>query len=302
MSCLICNSQNQELIFKGIKDLEYNTYKAVDYQVCKSCGLISQYPLPEANLVPTFYPDTYRNYLLNGKSFFSSLKNIQFKNLANKILEYFNRDNKDLKILDIGFGNGQLLLALKEKGYKNLYGTDFTDKVFSKLNSSGIKLKVSNIEEEFPFNESFDVIIMNNVIEHFLDPTTVLKNCLKYLKKEGRIVLITPNSNALELSVFKKYWAGFHAPRHIFLFNTNNIKLLGKNLGFSKITVVPECDPGQISISIQNIFQDSKIMQLKLRNGMAWYLMPLSIFCSPIAIFQNWIRKSTSMICVLFNN
>ena len=290
-------------MFKGIRDFEYETYNAIDYKVCKGCNLISQDPLPDSSLIPTFYPDNYRNYLpISSKSIFSGLKNIQFKNLANKIAKYFNGKNNNIKILDLGFGNGQLLLALKHKGYNNLYGADFTDRAFSNLVSSGVKLKVSNIEERFPFDEEFDVIIMNNVIEHFLNPLKVLQNCSSKLSKTGKIILITPNANALEFTLFKKYWAGFHAPRHTFLFNTKNIKLLGKNIGFLNIKIEPECDPGQISISIQNFFQDYNLTKTKLKNGMSWYLVPTSVFCSPIATLQTLINKSTSMFCVFSNN
>lgn len=296
MNCIICNSTNQELIFKGIKDLEYETYRPVDYKICKNCGLISQSPLPNPNELQYFYPEEYRNYLPVKENFFSFLKKIQFQNLADKITKELN---KNPRILEIGFGNGQLLLALKEKGYENLYGCDFTDRVFSNLKDKGIKLAVSNIEESFPFNEKFNLVIMNNVIEHFLDPLKVLETCKQYLSQEGKIILITPNSNALEFLIFKKYWAGFHAPRHIFIFNDKNIKLLGKNLRFSKIEVKPMTDAGQLSISLQNVLQDFLITKNKLRNGMTWYLMPLTLISAPFAVFENLIGKSTSMLCTL---
>ena len=297
MKCLICNSTSQELMFKNIKDLEYKTNKPVDYLICKICSLISQYPLPESDLLPNFYPEDYRNYLPVNEDLFSALKKIQFKNLASKITRYLL--TKEAKILEIGFGNGQLLLGLKELGYKNLFGTDFTNRVFPSLMDKGIKLQVSNVEESFSFNEIFDVIIMNNVIEHFLDPVKVLVNCRNNLSKDGKVILITPNSSALEFSIFKNHWAGFHAPRHTFLFNTRNIKMLGDKLGYSKIEIEPMADPGQISISIQNIFQDLKFTSTKLKNGMSWYLTPLSLFCAPIAMLENILGRSTSMMCVL---
>ena len=284
-------------MFLNIKDLEYETNKPVNYLFCKKCGLISQHPLPKSDLLPNFYPEDYRNYLPQKENLFSALKKVQFKNLASKIERYLN--NKEAKILEIGFGNGQLLLALKDLGYKNLFGTDFTDRVFPSLIDKGIKLEVSNVEESIPFNQSFDLIIMNNVIEHFLDPVKVLVNCKNNLTKDGKIILITPNSSALEFSIFKNYWAGFHAPRHTFLFNNRNIKMLGDKLGYSKIEVEPMTDPGQISISIQNILQDLKITSTKLKNGMSWYLTPLSLFCAPVAMLENIIGRSTSMMCVM---
>ncbi len=299
INCLICNSTDQNLLFKNIKDFEYETNKPVDYLICKTCSLISQYPLPQSDLLPNFYPEDYRNYLPINEDLFSTLKKIQFNNLASKITNQI--DNRESKILEIGFGNGQLLLALKALGYKNLFGADFTNRVFPALTDKGIKLQVSNVEESFSFSENFDVIIMNNVVEHFLDPIKVLTNCKNNLSKDGKVILITPNSNALEFSVFKNYWAGFHAPRHTFLFNTRNIKMLGDKLGYSKIEVEPMTDPGQISISIQNIFQDLKITNTKLKNGMSWYLTPLSLLCAPIALLENVIGRSTSMSCVLHN-
>lgn len=299
--CIICNSSDCKVLFKEVQDLEYETYKAVDYALCKDCGLIFQTPPPEAKLLPGFYPPEYRNYLLVQKSLFSFLKNLQFKNLAKKITKYLCKDANvsDVKILDIGFGNGQLLLALKTLGYKKLYGCDFTDTMFSELKNEDIALKAINIEENFPFDESFDLIIMNNVIEHFLNPASVLKKCKEHLNKNGKIILITPNSNALEFSVFGKYWAGFHAPRHIFLFNSENIQTLSKNLGFKNVLIEPVSDPGQISISIQNSLQNNNATKTKLKNGMSWYLMPLSIIVSPIANIQNWIDRSTSIMCVI---
>ena len=299
LSCIVCNSLDCNVLFKEVKDLEYETYKPVDYAVCRNCELIFQYPLPEAHLLPTFYPKEYRNYLPVQKNLFSFFKTIQFNNLARNITKHLNKNVSDVKILDIGFGNGQFLLALKKLGYKKLYGCDFTDTMFPVLHDKELTLKAGNIEECFPFDESFDLIIMNNVIEHFLRPESVLKRCKERLNKNGKIILITPNTNALEFSIFGKYWAGFHAPRHTFLFNSKNIESFGKNLGFSQIYIEPISDPGQWSISIQNIVQDNSLIKSKLKNGMSWYLMLLSIIVLPIVNLQNRIGKSTSMMCVI---
>jgi len=298
-NCIVCNSTSCELLFDEIKDLEYETYKPVKYSICAKCRLIFQDPVPASELISNFYPDEYRNYLPVKKIFFSFLKNTQFKNQAKKITNYCRKNISDTKILEIGFGNGQLLLALKALGFKNLYGADFTDKMFSSLLENEISLKAANLEKEFPFDEKFDLIIMNNVIEHFVNPFQVLEKCKEHLNENGKIVLITPNTNALEFSIFKKYWAGFHAPRHIYLFNPENIKLTGEKLGFKNIIIEPGLDPGQWSISIQNIFQDNSFTRTKLQNGMAWYLLPLSLAVCPIAYFQNVIGKSTSIMCVL---
>ena len=99
MQCPICNSNTQELMFKNIKDFEYKTNKPVDYLICKTCSLISQHPLPQADLLPNFYPEDYRNYLPIKENLFSELKKIQFKSLASKVEKCIN--SKEAKILDV---------------------------------------------------------------------------------------------------------------------------------------------------------------------------------------------------------
>ena len=41
--------------------------------------------------------------------------------------------------------------------------------------------------------ESFDVIVLADVLEHLVDPWAVLKDALRYLKPGGRVVLSIPN-------------------------------------------------------------------------------------------------------------
>jgi len=132
-----------------------------------------------------------------------------------------------------------------------------------------------------------------------LTPLTVLKSCREHLEKGGRLVLITPNANALELSIFHKYWAGFHSPRHIYLFNDDNVALLKERGGFSQIGVEPVSDPGQWAISLQNLLQDHQRTRLPLKNGLAPYTVPLSLLFALPTVMQNFIKRSTSMLCSL---
>lgn len=295
--CPICKCSDQELRFVSVEDLEYKSYKSVDYLVCTDCKLISQYPSPSKELLPSFYPANYRNFMPIERNLLVFLKVLQAKNFARRILSNIGDVRQD-KILDIGFGNGQLLLALSSLGCKRLYGSDFTERDCSYLEKEGVRLDFSDIEEVFPFPEKFDCIIMNNVIEHFLDPVKVLRLCQEHLSERGKLILVTPNANALELSLFKKFWAGFHAPRHTFLFSDKNIKLLAKKLGFRNAKVEAFSDPGQVSISFQNVLQSS-IARTDLKNGLAWYAVPLSIMVAPAVLLQNLIGRSTAMLCVL---
>lgn len=294
MQCIACAQAEFTTAFLNVKDFEYEAYHSVDYAVCSYCGLVAEEPPPERSAILAWYPQHYRNYQADSGGLFSFLKSVQERGFARRLAKVFA--DKNAKILEIGSGNGALLGALGKEGFKNLSGSDFSRSVRV---MPGVRFKEGNIEEHFPYEETFDVVIMINAIEHFLDPVSVLKHCRDHLSPHGKIILMTPNAGSLALQVFGRYWAGFHAPRHIFLFTKKSFEELGKKIGMSKVVCQKTAEPGQWSLSIQNILQDTSWGKTKLHNGLAWYANVLSIALMPVALIQNLTSKPASLFCVL---
>lgn len=104
------------------------------------------------------------------------------------------KKNKNIKILDAGCGEGQLLLEIFNRGYKNIYGVDIT-KIALKQAEKRVKAKLSlqNLEDlNFP-NEYFDVVICTEVIEHVENYKKVIKELKRILKKNGLLIITFPN-------------------------------------------------------------------------------------------------------------
>lgn len=298
MICAACFSNASELAYKSVVDWEYGLYKPVDFYRCSNCGLLYQSPLPNLESIISFYPDNYRNYQsIDGNGIFAFLKRIQFRNHARKFSKFF--PGYDSRILEIGCGNGELSVAIKNIGYKNIYACDFSDRAKSKLNANEIDFRIANIEDGIPYEANFDVILLNNVIEHLADPVKVIENCFKRLDKDGVLLLATPNGGALDLSIFKKFWVGFHAPRHLYIFGKKSFVEIASRLGFSGCEFYDEADPGQWALSIQNILQANSLTKVTLKNGMAFYTVILVFLFVPVAILQNFLGKSTSLIALM---
>src|SRR3989338_8206674 len=97
-------------------------------------------------------------------------------------LEYFIKFNipKNAKILDVGCNYGSLIYNLSKLGYKNVYGIDVNKdsintgkKEYKKLSKNLSCYSGNNI----PFkDESFDVVLMFDVIEHIPNVQSFLKN------------------------------------------------------------------------------------------------------------------------------
>lgn len=116
-----------------------------------------------------------------------------------KVYQYFGNYVKDKKVLDVGcgYGYGSYLLSQKAKsvvgidlqkkridGAKNLY-KDVENLEFKILDA----FKLENI---FPEN-SFDVIIALEFIEHIKNPLQFLQIARNLLSDDGLLILSTPN-------------------------------------------------------------------------------------------------------------
>ncbi len=134
-------------------------------------------------------------------------------------------------LFEVGVGEGFLLSRAKEKGWK-VNGIDFNDEGIKKFNPELLKkIKIENIFDflkNYNESEKFDVCVIQNVLEHVIDPRQLLRDLKKILTKEGIIVIRVPNDfsdiqlKAKEFNFIKDdFWVS--PPEHLNYFNSKNI-------------------------------------------------------------------------------
>ncbi|WP_455392804.1 class I SAM-dependent methyltransferase [[Eubacterium] cellulosolvens] len=119
---------------------------------------------------------------------------------------------KGKRVLDVGCGNGTVLYNLREK-FDELYGIELSKKrvAITKKTLKGYNAEIiqGNIEAGIKFeDEFFDVIICSDVIEHLVDVFSGFKEMTRLLKKNGKLVLNTPNV-AYIVNRFKLFFGTF---------------------------------------------------------------------------------------------
>ena len=136
-------------------------------------------------------------------------------NLSSLISE---SQNQSFSLLDIGCGDKYLEYGCKAYGI-NYDGIDYSD---CDIESESVKRE----------NESFDVVTCLALIEHLKDPSNLLNEAYRLLKKKGILLLSTPNWNYCVKTFFDD-------PTHVHPYTPKSLKSLIELTDFSCIKVVP---------------------------------------------------------------
>ncbi|KKQ96762.1 MAG: Methyltransferase type 12 [Candidatus Levybacteria bacterium GW2011_GWA1_39_11] len=210
-------------------------YISSTYYKCVNCGLVSTYPIPTKKQIIAHYENQFRsgNYNLlktNRKKYISV-----YKELADILIREAGKGKKDLKnftILDAGCFTGDFLELFKSKGV-NFFGIEIQKEA---VEIARKKLKNKVVEGDilsYKFNkENYDAITMLGLIEHVTDPMKLLKKARALLKKEGILMIQTPNSGSLIAKIMSKYWPPFSPVEHIHIFSKDGLSETLKTLGF----------------------------------------------------------------------
>lgn len=150
-----------------------------------------------------------------------------------KLIKYLFRD-KGLKhhfklyekVLDLGSGRGDFLLAFWENQFK-VEGFDQCSPDKTLINKYEVTL--GNIEKPLPYkNNTFDIVFCKSVIEHLYYPEKVFKEVNRILKPEGCFIVMTPDYESTK-DIFHYDFT------HRTPFTLNSLEEIYKIHGFNKV-------------------------------------------------------------------
>jgi ubiquinone/menaquinone biosynthesis C-methylase UbiE len=258
VKCCICENSNATIIGSG-QDFEYHTSPETFWMMqCNSCGLIYLNPRPLVSEFKKIYPPTYHAYNFSEDNFGFSYK-VRSQIETWRLLHDSRSLPGDARILDIGCGDGFHLELLREYGEKtwSLEGIDIDNQAVEAAVLKGLEVHRGTVEEIDLPEERYDLIFMIMTIEHVERPDKTICSIKRLLKKGGRLVIVTDNTNSVDFTFFKKhYWGGYHFPRHWNLFNRHSLKRLAEKTGFEVMNLKTIISPVNWVYSIHNALVD----------------------------------------------
>lgn len=230
------NNQTAECMICGIQADYFLTKDNYDFRRCSKCGLVFLASIPdEVDLKKNIY-SKQSGYQSNK---IIDLEREKLSDNQKKIVEYIIMSGRGKKVLDIGCSSGRLIYYLKKKGC-DVYGIELNPvtaeiALNNKLNVFNGSLNESNLPAG-----SFDFVIMGDLIEHLPKPVKVINKIKEIIKKDGQLIIATPNLDCFWAGAtlkasrwFSLPWSVLTPPYHIFQFSEKNLVMFMKNNGFS---------------------------------------------------------------------
>lgn len=222
-SCYLCGGKSSVCIHSGVRDIE-----EIGVLRCSNCGLVFLSSFD--HLTDDFY-ESGKMHDWNREKWDDWLKETE-KDDYRRII-HIRKILQGHSLLDFGCGNCQFL-AMAQGFTSDVAGIE-PDRTFEPYIEQDLKelgISVYGSLAELP-DRKFDVITMFHVLEHLVDPISVLTQLKNLLTEKGKIIIETPNSDDALLSLYQckafadfTYW-GCHAR----LYNAHTLELLLGKIG-----------------------------------------------------------------------
>lgn len=109
---------------------------------------------------------------------------------------------KNKTVLDIGCWDGLFTKQIADRG-NNIIGIDISESALEIARGKGLDVLKCDIENKFPFeNSKFDLVVAGEIIEHVFDTRKFLNEINRVLKRNGTLILTTPNIASLPRRIF----------------------------------------------------------------------------------------------------
>jgi len=218
-------------------------------------GYVKSMPRPSQKYLNDFYKKLYfkdgvsATYSIKYDKKETFFKQFRSDIIINFILENVKNYKKKINFLEIGAGQGFLMNSALKTNWK-IKGVDYQSDPVKKLNKKILPFFIEKDPSDFinlsiKNKDKYEIIVIQNVLEHVLDPEKLIFNLKKMLNKNGILLLQVPIDYSeiqdfaiKDKRVNKEYW--FLPPQHLNYFNTKNLQKFLKKFNFKIIDAISD--------------------------------------------------------------
>jgi SAM-dependent methyltransferase len=231
--CPLCSSDKTGLLFACtdhfVSRKEFAVFK------CSGCGFLFTQDYPEQTEIGGYYEsEEYISHSDTSKGFSNKLYQIARSIMLGrkKVLVEKTTGLKKGKILDIGSGTGYFAATMKKTGWQ-VKGIEINEKARN-FSIANFGLEVDPPDKIASYDsDSLDCITLWHVLEHFHDPFKNISEIYRLLKPGAVCLVALPNCNSYDANHYKRFWAAWDVPRHLWHFQPSTFRIFSEKAGFN---------------------------------------------------------------------
>ena len=228
--CPACRSEEWNFRFKK---------QGFDFVEWSNCHLLKLAPLPTKQTLIEHYAarasagNYRRDSTINIIPILEEMFEFGTQYFQRTWLEYAD----DKRVFDIGCLYGDLLDVAKIRGWET-WGIELQPQAAEIAAEKHCGRVVCADADDFaaPRPGYFDMVMATGLIEHVRNPRRVIHLAAQLLRKDGVLLIQTPNRGSLPAKIMGRYWPPIAAPEHVHYFCTDTIRRIGDDFGFSIIS------------------------------------------------------------------
>ena len=212
------NKKSNDVIIKDflVSGEEFSLIRNQQY------GFLETHPQPHLEDLPRYYKsDAYISHTDSNKGAMAFLyQRVKMYALHKKERLIFHLNAGRGTLLDLGAGTGDFLKVARDRGWR-ISGVEPNEKarVIAKTKNIDLQESIDAVG-----GQKFDVVTLWHVLEHLPDLERTIHKIEQLVKEEGTLIIAVPNFNSFDAKHYKKFWAAFDVPRHLWHFSQNSIR------------------------------------------------------------------------------
>ena len=236
-SCIACGDRRWREIRRG-RDV-YRPDLPTQYALCRcsGCGLVAQQPVPGPSELEAAYAVAYRVFRPAWKTpgwpFWKILRAVTVA----RRLRRLRRHRAGGNLLEVGCGAGDSLLAAHRAGWR-VHAVEVTQSMVELLchEIPALDVRPGELTTGLWEDDTFDAVVLWDVLEHVSEPGLTLRTAAGYLKKGGVLLASFPTADAVTTGHrHGDWWAPLDLPRHLFFFDAATLGGLADSAGLTVV-------------------------------------------------------------------
>lgn len=220
--CMICGQKDREVVATIGRG-----HQPLTTVICLGCGMVNHDPLPDAASVREFYAKRYR---LAYKGAWEPKRKHSVRALhgaAARARRLAAHAPPGARVLDVGASAGEFTYIMGRSGYVATGLEPNEGYAAFARRTYGVDIVNAPLEETVFARGAFDLITLNHVFEHLVDPLSALKQLDQWLAEDGLLFIEVPNLQGVRKQVSNT----FHYA-HIWNFTPFTLKAVLSKAGF----------------------------------------------------------------------